>query len=163
MFTTSTRCSKGTNLKLIACTAGQSIQLLLSAGQYAASSFSFGSEPSIIAMLLKKQKIFVPAKIVWSGRTRAAIVRFGRPGKLILRARKANHVVAAGPNTAVKRRGPSAIANHSLWKYSASNWNSSHIPPPYRAIRPVRARLCFSIPTFSTPCCAMTSPVAKST
>ena len=36
-------------------------------------------------------------------------------------------------------------------------------PPPYKAIRPVRAKLCFSTPTFSTACCAMTSPVAKRT
>lgn len=37
------------------------------------------------------------------------------------------------------------------------------VPPPYKAIRPVRAKLCFSGPTLSTACCAMTSPVAKST
>lgn len=37
------------------------------------------------------------------------------------------------------------------------------VPPPYRAIRPVRAKLCLSGPTFSTACWAMTSPVAKST
>ena len=37
------------------------------------------------------------------------------------------------------------------------------LPPPYRAIRPVRAKLCLSTPTFSTACWAMTSPVANST
>ena len=38
-----------------------------------------------------------------------------------------------------------------------------YVPPPYKAIRPVRLKLCFSGPTFSTACWAMTSPVAKST
>ena len=37
------------------------------------------------------------------------------------------------------------------------------LPPPYNAIRPVRARLCLEGPTFSIACCAITSPVAKST
>ena len=50
-------------------------------------------------MLLRKQNRFVDAKTLWSVRTRAAIVRLGLLGKLILRARKLNHVVAAGPKT----------------------------------------------------------------
>lgn len=48
----------------------------------------------------RKQNRFVDAKTLWSVRTRAAMVRFGRVGKLIRRARKENQVVAAGPKTA---------------------------------------------------------------
>lgn len=53
-----------------------------------------------MAILLRKQPRFREAKTVWSVRTRAAIVRLGREGKLIRRARKANQVVAAGPKMA---------------------------------------------------------------
>ena len=40
------------------------------------------------------------AKTVWSVRTRAAMVRLGRAGMLMRRARKANQVVATGPKMA---------------------------------------------------------------
>lgn len=75
------------------------------------------------------------------------------------RARKENQVVAAGPKTTGRRWGQ-------------IRWNSSRereegregvVPPPYKAIRPVRLKLCLEGPTFSTACWAMTSPVAKST
>lgn len=51
----------------------------------------------------RKQKRLLDAKTVWSVSTRAPIVRLGRVGKLIRRARKENQVVAAGPKTAVGR------------------------------------------------------------
>lgn len=45
----------------------------------------------------KKTNIFVEAKTVWSTATLASMVRLGRRGMLMRRARKANQVVAAGP------------------------------------------------------------------
>lgn len=51
-------------MKLMACTAGQSIQFFCSAGQYALSSLSLGLVPSMIAMLLRKQNRLVEAKTV---------------------------------------------------------------------------------------------------
>ena len=54
-----------------------------------------------MAILLKKQNMFVVAKTLWSVRTRAAMVRLGRLGILMRRAKKANQVVAAGPKMPV--------------------------------------------------------------
>lgn len=48
----------------------------------------------------RKQNRFVDAKTVWSVSTRAPMVRLGRAGKFIRRARKENQVVAAGPKIA---------------------------------------------------------------
>lgn len=98
-LTTNTLCSSGTNLKLIACTHGQTIQFFCSAVGYVLSSLSLGLVPSIIAILLRKTKRFVDAKTVWSVRTRAAMVVFGFL-RTILFWRILNQVVAAGPKTA---------------------------------------------------------------
>ena len=91
-------------------------------------------------------------------------------GKLIRRARKANQVVAAGPKTAggvvgvswcVLGRGGEGMLGKGRGREGKGEGGG--LPPPYNAIRPVRARLCLEGPTFSIACCAITSPVAKST
>lgn len=74
-FTTKTRCSKGTNLKFTACTAGQTIQFFVNAFVYVLSIFSLGLDPSMMAMLFKNTNRLVGANTHWSVSTRAAIVR----------------------------------------------------------------------------------------
>lgn len=98
-LTTKTRWWSGTSLKLIACTNGQTIQFFCSAFAYVLSSLSFGLVPSIIAMLLRKTKRLVLAKIVWSAATRATISKF-LFFNTILFCRNLNQVVAAGPKIA---------------------------------------------------------------
>lgn len=101
-LTTKTLCSSGTNLKLIACTHGQTIQFFCSAVVYVLANLSFGLVPSMMAMLLRKTKRFVDAKTTWSVRTRAAIVVLGFLST-ILCCRNLNQVVATGPKTAEGR------------------------------------------------------------
>lgn len=59
--------------------------------------------------MLRNMKRFVGAKTNWSVRTRAAMVRFGRPAMVMERERKRNQIVAAGPNIAVRGRGDKLV------------------------------------------------------
>ncbi len=81
--------------------------------------------------------------------------------RLMREARKLYHFVAAGPKTA---EGGGQMGNwEGIGGIGEGRGMEGDLPPPYAAMRPVLTRLCFSSPTFSTPCWAITSPVAKST
>lgn len=101
--------------------------------------------------------------MVWSQATRARISAF-LFWRTTLFCRNLNQVVAAGPKIA--GGGKECQRGKLCLK---CNWNcigeggKVDRPPPYKAMRPVRARSCFSSPFFSTSCWAIVSPVAKST
>lgn len=80
-------------------------------------------------MLVRKHPRLAEAKTVWSVSTRAAIVRLGREGKLMRRARKANQVVAAGPNTAVVKMVVSEESGTGD-KGGGGRTKTGHVPPP---------------------------------
>jgi len=90
-------------LKLTDCTSGQTIQFFFNASPYVLCSFAFGLEPSRYAILLRKTRRLVEAKMVWSARTRAAIVALVFL-KFIFAWRNLYQSVAAGPKTTGKSR-----------------------------------------------------------
>ena len=87
-------------MKFIVWTGGQISQLLFSAPMYLSSSLFRGLAPSRYAMLLRKNPKLSDAKMHWSARTRATVVRY--LFERLIRVRTLYHCVAAGPKTTVE-------------------------------------------------------------
>lgn len=117
-------------MKLPICTKGQTIQFLINAGLYAASSFLRGSVPSRIDMLDRKTNMLVGAKRSWSAATRVTVVANGLESWT--RERTLNQVVAAGPNTAVScQLQVSPFAAPALIKPTATVTSHARCPDPF--------------------------------
>lgn len=145
-LTVRTRNCRGTRYRFTPCSMGQIVQLVRSASQYVRCSFSLGLLPSSKDILDKNTPIIVGAQTSWSVAMRATNVLDGLAKEMWF-CKNWNHLVAKGPNTAVRIRW----AWEKLGKLKQLRWPYHHRKVPFALCESYHDWKCLFVRLLAAP------------